>query len=111
MKNKFIDIYKLSNYDASVLTAEKQISDYFNESINSDSELKNRLAPRRKTTGNIIRAKINFIGTGDLPVVIFETLLFFFISFFCWAKSFIYISSNALTPNRLRLSAITSFTA
>ena len=41
LKNKFIDIYKLSNYDASVLTAEKQISDYFNESINSDSELKN----------------------------------------------------------------------
>tara|TARA_B100001057_G_C22743590_1_gene908807 strand:- start:442 stop:1350 length:909 start_codon:yes stop_codon:yes gene_type:complete len=41
LKNKFIDIYKLSNYDASVLTADKQISDYFNESINSDSELKN----------------------------------------------------------------------
>ena len=31
----------MSNYDASVLTAEKQTSDYFNETINSDSELKN----------------------------------------------------------------------
>ncbi len=41
LKNKFIDTYKLSNYDASVLTADKQTSDYFNESINSDKELKN----------------------------------------------------------------------
>ena len=40
LKNKFIETYKLSNYDASVLTAEKQTSDYFNETINSDSELK-----------------------------------------------------------------------
>ena len=31
LKNKFIEIYKLSNYDASVLTSEKQISDYFND--------------------------------------------------------------------------------
>ena len=31
----------MSNFDASVLTAEKQTSDYFNETINSDSELKN----------------------------------------------------------------------
>ena len=31
----------MSNYDASVLTAEKQTSDYFNETINSDSELTN----------------------------------------------------------------------
>ncbi|MDC0498664.1 Asp-tRNA(Asn)/Glu-tRNA(Gln) amidotransferase subunit GatB [Alphaproteobacteria bacterium] len=41
LKNKFIETYKLSNYDASVLTAEKQTSDYFSKSINSDSELKN----------------------------------------------------------------------
>ncbi len=41
LKNKFIKTYKLSNYDASVLTADKQTSDYFNESINSDPELKN----------------------------------------------------------------------
>ncbi len=41
LKNKFIKIYKLSNYDASVLTADKQTSDYFNKSINSDPELKN----------------------------------------------------------------------
>ena len=41
LKNRFIETYKLSNYDASVLTAEKQTSDYFNETINSDSELKN----------------------------------------------------------------------
>ncbi len=31
----------MSNYDASILTAEKQTSDYFNESINSDPALKN----------------------------------------------------------------------
>ena len=41
LKNRFIETYKLSNYDASVLTAEKQTSDYFNETINSDPELKN----------------------------------------------------------------------
>ncbi len=41
LKNKFIETYKLSNYDASVLTAEKQTSDYFNETINSDPELNN----------------------------------------------------------------------
>ena len=40
LKNKFIETYNLSNYDASVLTAEKQISDYFNEAINSDTTLK-----------------------------------------------------------------------
>jgi len=40
LKNKFIDTYKLSNYDASILTAEKQISDYFNQAINSDTTLK-----------------------------------------------------------------------
>ena len=40
LKNNFIENYKLSNYDASVLTAEKQISDYFNEAIKSDSSLK-----------------------------------------------------------------------
>ena len=33
LKNKFIETYKLSNYDASVLTAEKQTSDYFNQLI------------------------------------------------------------------------------
>jgi len=41
LKNKFIETYKLSNYDASVLTADKQTSDYFIESISSDPELKN----------------------------------------------------------------------
>ncbi len=40
LKNKFMVTYKLSNYDASVLTTEKQISDYFNQSINSDPDLK-----------------------------------------------------------------------
>ncbi|MDC2992239.1 Asp-tRNA(Asn)/Glu-tRNA(Gln) amidotransferase subunit GatB [Pelagibacteraceae bacterium] len=40
LKNKFIETYKLSNYDASVLTAEKQTSDFFNEAINSDPYLK-----------------------------------------------------------------------
>ena len=40
LKNKFIDIYKLSSYDASVLTADNHTSDYFNATINSDKELK-----------------------------------------------------------------------
>ena len=40
LKNKYIKEYNLSNYDASVLTAEKQTSDYFNEAINSDPDLK-----------------------------------------------------------------------
>ena len=39
LKNKFINIYNLSNYDASILTADKQTSDYFNETIKSDPEL------------------------------------------------------------------------
>ena len=38
--NIFINIYNLSNYDASILTADKQTSDYFNETIKSDPELK-----------------------------------------------------------------------
>jgi len=41
LKNIYINTYNLSNYDASVLTSDKQISDYFNEIIESDSELKN----------------------------------------------------------------------
>ena len=41
LKHKFIDKYKLSNYDASVLTADKQISDYFIETIKSDLDLEN----------------------------------------------------------------------
>ena len=40
LKNKFINIYNLSNYDASILTSDKQISDYFDETIKSDQELK-----------------------------------------------------------------------
>ena len=41
LKRKFINKYNLSNYDASVLTAEKQTSDYFIETINSDLDLIN----------------------------------------------------------------------
>ena len=41
LKSKYIKTYNLSNYDASVLTSEKQISDFFNDTINSDPELKN----------------------------------------------------------------------
>ena len=54
LKNKFIETYKLSNYDASVLTAEKQTSDYFNETINSDSELKDNA----KTVVNWITSEL-----------------------------------------------------
>ena len=39
LKSKFINNYNLSNYDASVLTAEKQTSDYFIDTINSDLDL------------------------------------------------------------------------
>ena len=41
LKDKYINTFNLSNYDASILTSEKQISDYFNQTINSDNELKN----------------------------------------------------------------------
>ena len=41
LKSKFINNYNLSNYDASVLTAEKQTSDYFIDTINSDLDLIN----------------------------------------------------------------------
>ena len=40
LKSKYMNKYNLSNYDASVLTSEKQISDFFDQTINSDSELK-----------------------------------------------------------------------
>ena len=40
LKTNYINTFNLSNYDASVLTSDKQISDYFNETINSDRELK-----------------------------------------------------------------------
>ena len=41
LKEIYINSYNLSNYDASVLTSEKQTSDYFNDTIKSDPELKN----------------------------------------------------------------------
>ena len=41
LKSRYINKYNLSNYDASVLTSEKKISDYFNDVIKSDPELKN----------------------------------------------------------------------
>ena len=39
-KNRYISDYGLSSYDASVLTAEREISDYFDATINSDTQLK-----------------------------------------------------------------------
>ena len=39
-KNKYMNTYHLSNYDASVLTSDKKISDFFNQTINSDVQLK-----------------------------------------------------------------------
>ena len=40
LKSKYMNTYNLSNYDASVLTSDKQISDFFDQTINSDLELK-----------------------------------------------------------------------
>jgi len=39
-KNRYISNYGLSSYDASVLTADRAISDYFDTVINSDKQLK-----------------------------------------------------------------------
>jgi len=39
-KNRYISNYGLSSYDASVLTADRAISDYFDTVINSDKKLK-----------------------------------------------------------------------
>ena len=39
-KNRYISNYGLSSYDASILTAERAISDYFDDVINSDIQLK-----------------------------------------------------------------------
>ncbi len=39
-KNRYVDEYSLSNYDASVLTADKSVSDYFDNVISSDKSLK-----------------------------------------------------------------------
>ena len=39
-KNRYISNYGLSSYDASVLTADRTISDYFDAVINSDTQLK-----------------------------------------------------------------------
>jgi len=39
-KKRYVDEYNLSNYDASVLTAEKYVSDYFDNVIQSDKILK-----------------------------------------------------------------------
>jgi len=41
LKSKYMNSFNLSNYDASVLTSEKQISDFFEETINSDPDLNN----------------------------------------------------------------------
>ena len=39
-KKRYVNEYNLSNYDASVLTSDKSVSDYFDNVINSDSSLK-----------------------------------------------------------------------
>ena len=39
IKSRYISNYGLSNYDASILTSEKEISDYFDNVINSNKEL------------------------------------------------------------------------
>jgi Asp-tRNAAsn/Glu-tRNAGln amidotransferase B subunit (PET112 homolog) len=39
-KKRYVDEYNLSNYDASVLTADKSVSDYFDTVIKSDQVLK-----------------------------------------------------------------------
>ena len=39
-KNRYISNYGLSSYDASVLTVDREISDYFDAVINSDTQLK-----------------------------------------------------------------------
>ena len=39
-KKRYVDDYSLSNYDASVLTADKNVSDYFDNVIDSDKTLK-----------------------------------------------------------------------
>ena len=39
-KNRYISNYSLSSYDASVLTVDRTISDYFDAVINSDTQLK-----------------------------------------------------------------------
>tara|TARA_B100000029_G_scaffold474861_1_gene517614 strand:- start:564 stop:2030 length:1467 start_codon:yes stop_codon:yes gene_type:complete len=41
LKSKYINKYNLSNYDASLLTAEKQTSDYFTDTVSSDEDLSN----------------------------------------------------------------------
>ena len=38
-KSRYIENYKLSSYDALIITSEKEISNYFDEVINSDLEL------------------------------------------------------------------------
>ncbi len=40
-KKRYVNEYNLSNYDASVLTADKYVSDYFDDVINTDKSLKN----------------------------------------------------------------------
>ena len=39
-KKRYVNDYNLSNYDASVLTADKSVSDYFDTVIKSDKKLK-----------------------------------------------------------------------
>ena len=39
-KKRYVNEYNLSNYDASVLTSDKSVSDYFDDVIKSDSSLK-----------------------------------------------------------------------
>ena len=40
-KKRYVDDYNLSNYDASILTADKSVSDFFDNVINADKSLKN----------------------------------------------------------------------
>ncbi len=61
LKNKYMNTYNLSNYDASVLTTDKQISDFFDQTINSDLELKESA----KIIVNWITSELFFLLNND----------------------------------------------
>ena len=78
VKSRYIKDYNLSNYDASILTSEKEISNYFDNVINSDEDLKKHtkiianwiiselFAFLKKENIEIYKSPVNEINLGKL---------------------------------------------
>ena len=71
IKNRYIQEFGLSNYDASVLTAEKSTSDFFDAVVKSDSKLKefSKIITNWITSELFAILKKNNLNISDSPIL------------------------------------------